>query len=215
MATICLGFSVLRSWDTEMYECIYEYLWMYVHAYMYVSANAPHAFVYTHMCVNVCIFNCLILIVLWHREVIFNQKETRCLPLLNAGFEPWKSETPNRQQTKCPLTNRLRYRGLRKPWTQEPVPMMSEHSAHLTSLPELVHPWLWRYTYLLFDFEKCDKCQCINDNPLYDNSQRKLYFHSCATLTWLTRGGLTMHGMSKSLNVLVPLLQLWNSANLR
>ena len=28
-------------------------------------------------------------------------------------------------------------------WTQHPVPMMSEHSAHLTS----------RYTYLLFDFD--------------------------------------------------------------
>ena len=42
---------------------------------------------------------------------------------------------------------------LKKPWTQQPVPMMSEHSVHWTSLPESVHPWLWQYTYLLFDFD--------------------------------------------------------------
>ena len=35
-----------------------------------------------------------------------------------------------------------------KTWTQQPVPMMSEHSAHLTSLLELVHPWIWRYPVL-------------------------------------------------------------------
>ena len=29
--------------------------------------------------------------------------EWRCLPLLNAGFEPWKSEIPNHKQAECPL----------------------------------------------------------------------------------------------------------------
>ena len=57
---------------------------------------------------NIC---CLILMVLRHREVISNRKEAICLPLQNAGFELWKSETPNRQHTECPLTNRLGYRG--------------------------------------------------------------------------------------------------------
>ena len=33
-----------------------------------------------------------------------------------------------------------------KTWTQQPVPMMSEHSAHLTSLPFGFRTWLWRYT---------------------------------------------------------------------
>ena len=37
-----------------------------------------------------------------------NRKETNCLPLLNAGFEPGTLE-PNLQQTKCPMTNRLSY----------------------------------------------------------------------------------------------------------
>ena len=40
-----------------------------------------------------------------------NQKETSCLPLLNAGFEPRGSLKPNLQQTVCLLTNRLSYRG--------------------------------------------------------------------------------------------------------
>ena len=41
-------------------------------------------------------------------------KETSCLPLLNAGFEAGKSQTPIRQQTECTLTNRLSYRGSSK-----------------------------------------------------------------------------------------------------
>ena len=40
-----------------------------------------------------------------------NQKETSCLPLLNAGFEPRGFLKPNLQQTECLLTNWLSYRG--------------------------------------------------------------------------------------------------------
>ena len=36
-----------------------------------------------------------------------------------------------------------------KTWTRQPVPMISEHSAHLTPLSVDFHTWLWRYTYLL------------------------------------------------------------------
>ena len=34
-------------------------------------------------------------------------------------------------------------------WTRKPVPMISEHSAHLTPLSVDFRTWLWRYTYLL------------------------------------------------------------------
>ena len=37
----------------------------------------------------------------------------------------------------------------KKTWTQQPVPIMSEHSAHLTSLPFGFRTSLWRYTCLL------------------------------------------------------------------
>ena len=36
-----------------------------------------------------------------------------------------------------------------KTWTQQPVPMISEHSAHSTTLPVGFRTWLWRYTCLL------------------------------------------------------------------
>ena len=36
-----------------------------------------------------------------------------------------------------------------KTWIQQPVPVMSEHSAHLTSLTIGFCTWLWRYTCLL------------------------------------------------------------------
>ena len=59
------------------------------------------------------------------RQVVF-----RCwMQDSNAG-----SQTPNRQQTEWPLTNRLNYRGSSYK-TRKPVPMISEHSAHSTPLP--------------------------------------------------------------------------------
>ena len=36
-----------------------------------------------------------------------------------------------------------------KTWTRQPVPMISEHSAHFTPLSVDYRTWLWRYTYLL------------------------------------------------------------------
>ena len=36
-----------------------------------------------------------------------------------------------------------------KTWTRQPVPMISEHSAHLTPQPFGIRTWLWRYTCLL------------------------------------------------------------------
>ena len=36
-----------------------------------------------------------------------------------------------------------------KTWTQQPVPMISDYSAHLTPLSVDVRTWLWQYTYLL------------------------------------------------------------------
>ena len=82
------------------------------------------------------------------------------------------SQTPNRQQTECLLTNRLSYRKETScvplentefepgvpdtksriklnTWTRQPVPMISEHSAHLTPLSFDFRTWIWRYTYLL------------------------------------------------------------------
>ena len=69
---------------------------------------------------------------------------------LEQDSNPSGSQTPNRQQTECPLTNQLSYRGSSyKTWTRQPVPMISQHSAHLTPQPFGIRTWLWRYTCLL------------------------------------------------------------------
>ena len=61
-----------------------------------------------------------------------------------------RSQTPIRQQTEYLLTNRLSYRGSSyKTWTRQPVPMISKHSVHSTSLPVGFRTWLWWYTCLL------------------------------------------------------------------
>ena len=63
---------------------------------------------------------------------------------------PSRSQTLNRQQTECLLTNRLSCLGSSyQIWTRQPVPMISEHSAHLTPQPFGIRTWLWRYTCLL------------------------------------------------------------------
>ena len=88
---------------------------------------------------------CLLLIsMLWYRQPFFNQKETSCLPLLNAGFWPrgladWMPADKPTELSRIKL----------KTWTQKPVPMISEHSAHSTPLPFGIRTWLWRYTFSL------------------------------------------------------------------
>ena len=74
------------------------------------------------------VLNSIVIFVAWHKEVIYFE----CRINSNLG----NLETPNRQQVEWPLTNRLSYRGSRKNWTQQPVPLMSEHSTHVAWLPE-------------------------------------------------------------------------------
>ena len=75
--------------------------------------------------------------------------ETSCVPLLKAGFEPGN---PN---TKLPADWMLDDKPTElsriklETWTRQPVPMVSEQSAHLTPLSVDFRTWLWRYTYLL------------------------------------------------------------------
>ena len=75
--------------------------------------------------------------------------ETSCLPLLNAGFEPGVLDTKSPADwmlaNKPTEISRIKL----KTWTRQPVPMISEHSAHLTPLSVDFRTWLWRYTYLL------------------------------------------------------------------
>ena len=52
---------------------------------------------------------------------------------------PSGSQTPNRQQTECPLTNRLSYRGSSyKTWTRQPVRMISDMQSAMLCYTGLV-----------------------------------------------------------------------------
>ena len=95
-------------------------------------------------------YTCLLLLILmlWHGQAIFNtgkrysnRKQTRCLPLLNAGFESRVSDTKspaNWMPADKPIElsrNKLKF------VTQQPVPMISEQSAHSIPLPVGFRTW--------------------------------------------------------------------------
>ena len=67
----------------------------------------------------------------------------------DAGFEPGVQDTKSPADwmlaDKPTELSRIKL----KTWTRQPVPMISEHSAHLTPLSVDFRTWLWRYTYLL------------------------------------------------------------------
>ena len=96
-------------------------------------------------------YTCLLLLIsmLWHRQAIFKSKETSCVPLLNAGFEPGAPDTNSPADwmlaDKPTKLSRIKL----KTWTRQRVPMISEHSAHLAPLSVDFRTWLWRYTCLL------------------------------------------------------------------
>ena len=88
--------------------------------------------------------------ILWHRQAIFDLKGDKLSSSAESRIRTRGSQTPIGQQTECLLTNRLSYwASSLKTWTQQPVPMISKHSAQLTPLPFGIGTWLWRYTYLL------------------------------------------------------------------
>ena len=96
-------------------------------------------------------YTCLLLLIsmLWHSRRYSNHKETSCLPLLKAGFEPKVSDTYSPADwMPADIPTELSRIKL-KTWTRQPVPMISKHSAHSTSLPVGFRTWLWRYTCLL------------------------------------------------------------------
>ena len=95
---------------------------------------------YTHTCLL------LLILMLSHRQAIFDRRQ--------AVFLWWMQKLGNLRHQ---ITSRLNAHSQTdwaiedqvKTWTQQPVPMMNEHSAHLTSLLIGFHIWLWRYTCLL------------------------------------------------------------------
>ena len=92
-----------------------------------------------------------------------NRKETRCLPLLNAGFERRVSDTKSpaawMPASKPTELSRIKL----KTWTHQPVPKVSEHSAHSTPLPVSWLPPLALaiYMFAVVDFDTLAQANVI------------------------------------------------------
>ena len=87
----------------------------------------------------------LLISMLWHRQAIFESKGDELSSSAECRIQ---NPIPSRQNA-CWQTDWAIEDQAKKPWTRQPVPMISKHSAHLTPLPFGIRTWLWRYTYLL------------------------------------------------------------------
>ena len=98
-------------------------------------------------------YTCLLLLIsmLWHRQAIFESKGDK----LSSSAE---SRIRTHQVFRHQIASRLNAHWqtdwaiedqAKKTWTRQPVPMISEHSSHLTPQPFGIRTWLLRYTCLL------------------------------------------------------------------
>ena len=89
----------------------------------------------------------LLISMLWHRQAIFKSKGDKLCS--SAKCRIWTPDTNSPADwmlaDKPTELSRIKL----KTWTRQPVPMIGEHSAHLTPLSVDFRTWLWRYTYLL------------------------------------------------------------------
>ena len=92
----------------------------------------------------------LLISMLWHRQAIFKSKGDKLSSSAECRIRTWKSQDTYSPADWMPTHKPTELSRIKlNTGTQQPVPMMSEHSAHLTSLPFGFCTWLWRYTYLL------------------------------------------------------------------
>ena len=94
-----------------------------------------------------CFF--LLISMLWHRQAIFKSKGNKLCSSAESRIwtrgprHQFASRLNARWQTDWAIKDQA------ETWTRQPVPMISEHSAHLTPLSVDFRTWLWRYTCFL------------------------------------------------------------------
>ena len=99
-------------------------------------------------------YTCLLLLIsmLWHRQAIFESEGDNLPSSADCRIRTWKSQDTYSPEDWMPThkpteLSRIKLKNLNS--TARPYPMISEHSAHLTSLPFGFRTWLWRY-YMLW-----------------------------------------------------------------
>ena len=114
-----------------------------------IQPTWPHCQLHTY--INTYIHTCLLLLIsmLWHRQAIFKSKGDNLCS--SAECRIWTRDP--RHQIASRLNARWQTDWVTEDqantWTRQPVPMISEHWAHLTPLSVDFGTWLWRYTYVL------------------------------------------------------------------
>ena len=106
-----------------------------------------HIYMYIHIYVYIYIYTCLLLASMpWHRQAIFESKGDKLSSSAECKIRSWEVSDTNSPAHRMPTHKHTELSRIKlKPWTQQPVPMMNELSAHLTSLPIGFRTWLWRY----------------------------------------------------------------------
>ena len=112
--------------------------------YIYSQLYQAYIRTYVRTHVRMYIHTCLLLIsMLWLRQAIFESKRDK-LPssvecrIRNQGL---RHLFPSRLDA-CWQTD-WAFEDQAKTWTRQPVPIISKHSAHSTSLPVGFRTWLW------------------------------------------------------------------------
>ena len=119
------------------------------------SASIQPTWPNSHFDIRTCLlrYTCLLLLIsmLWHRQAIFESKGDK---LSSSAVCRIRTHQDLRHQIASRLNARWQTDWAiedqpKNTWTRQPVPMISEHSAHLTPQPFGIRTWLWRYTCLL------------------------------------------------------------------
>ena len=121
----CMHIQKCMHAYTQMH--IHKYIHACMHAYMYIVVN----FNAVAQASNIRIGRRQVVFLCWMRDSVF-------------GTESPADWMPADKPTEL---SRIKL----KTWTRQPVPMISEHSAHSTPLPVGFRTWLWQYTrFFLF-----------------------------------------------------------------
>ena len=142
-ASLCLT----KSYRTCFFSCDRSVAWVCFHVEMvlfdYQKKTLKHVQIWMYMSVRfVYIYLLLLISMLWHRQAIFESKGDKLSSsaecrIRTQGFRHLFTSRFNAcWQTGWAIEDQA------KTWTRQPVPMISKHSAHSTSLPVGLRTWL-------------------------------------------------------------------------
>ena len=140
-------------WQSYLFEmeflyCYHSIIWTALSGFVAWTGKCWNIYIYIHTYKHTYLL--LLISMLWHRQAIFKSKGNKLCS--SAEFRIW-TRGPRHQIASrlnaCWQTNWAIEDQAKKTWTRQPVPMISEHSAHLTPPSVDFRTWLWQYTYLL------------------------------------------------------------------